>query len=41
MDAKDRAGFVDLIGKMLTWNPEERPGAAELASHPWLDLSAS
>ena len=32
---KPSASCLDLIGKMLTIDPEARPSAAEITSHPW------
>lgn len=40
MDDKDKAGFVNFLSKMLTWDPTERLNAEALANHPWLNLAA-
>ncbi len=28
--------FLDFVGGMLTWRPEDRKTAAQLLEHPWL-----
>lgn len=33
--------LCDFVLPMLSLNPDERPSAAELAGHPWLDDAAA
>ena len=35
-DGEEKAGFVDLMSKMFTWDPAERPRAFDLLDHLWL-----
>lgn len=32
------AGFLEFMGTMLKWDPEERLSAAEVAGSGWLDV---
>lgn len=40
LDEDNKALFIDFIGQMLKWVPEQRKTAKELLEHPWLDLGA-
>ena len=33
----ERPEFLDLLRKMLDWNPQNRPSARELLKHPWFN----
>lgn len=35
-EGDDKKGFLDFIGKMLQWCPEDRCAASELLRDPWL-----
>lgn len=37
VSGEERELFLDMMRKMLTWLPEERQTAKELAKHPWLN----
>lgn len=30
--------FADFLGKILKWEPKDRPSAQEMLSHPWLRM---
>ena len=30
--------FSDFLGKILKWEPKDRPSAQEMLSHPWLKM---
>lgn len=30
--------FADFLGKILKWEPKDRPTAQEMLSHPWLKM---
>ncbi|OBT61693.1 hypothetical protein VE03_09405 [Pseudogymnoascus sp. 23342-1-I1] len=36
LEGKEAAGFLDLLGGMLSWVPGDRKTAKELLEHPWL-----
>ncbi|RAL01113.1 protein kinase [Aspergillus ibericus CBS 121593] len=38
LDQNERDGFLSLVRMMLTWRPEDRKTASELAQHPFLRL---
>ena len=38
VNGEEKVLFVDFLKKMLTWNPEQRLSAADLLSHPWLEV---
>lgn len=35
----DKVLFMGFMRKMLCWDPEQRPTAAELVEHPWPDIT--
>lgn len=35
LEGEDKAEFLRFIGRMLRWNPKDRPSARELAEDPW------
>lgn len=37
LEGEDKSLFLDFISHMLTWLPEKRKPANELAHHPWLN----
>ena len=40
ISAKESASFTDLLGKILTYKPEDRPPLRDSIEHPWLNLRA-
>ncbi|KAK3898967.1 kinase-like domain-containing protein [Staphylotrichum tortipilum] len=36
LTGRNKAMFLDFVGGMLTWRPEDRKTAAQLLEHPWL-----
>lgn len=40
LEENDRAGFLSIVQKMLTWLPEGRKTARELMDHPFLRLDS-
>ena len=37
MDPKEIDSFADLLGMVLTWEPDRRASAEEVAKHPWFE----
>lgn len=40
ISAKESASLTDLLGKILTYKPEDRPPLRDIIEHPWLNLRA-
>jgi len=38
VSGEEKILFIDFLRKMLAWDPEQRLSAAELLSHPWLEV---
>ena len=39
LDGQDKAEFLRLMKRILQWDPDMRPTAAELCEDPWLNLN--
>ena len=37
ISVKESASFTDLLGKILTYKPEDRPSLRDIIEHPWLN----
>ena len=36
LEGEEKELFLDFIGSMLKWRPEDRKSATELLKHPWM-----